>query len=267
MAGVRGEHLTPGEFRRSQNRIGGYGVGLADATYVPPPVAEMQEALAALETYLHADPTYPPLLQLGMIHYQFEAIHPFLDGNGRIGRLLVTLLLVHWNLLPLPLLYLSAYFEQHRQSYYDGLLAVSTRGDWNHWLRFFLAGITDQAHDAVSRARELQDLAVEWQATLQQQSATALMVHIINLLSERPVLTAQDVMSRYNVSHQTAMRALQRLEAAGILHKTDERRRGQQFMAHCLRSCKLGPRDHIKQGQLVVACDDRDHRKRDQRDH
>ena len=232
MTGVRGEHLTPGEFRRSQNWIGGFGVGLVDAAYVPPPVEEMQQALAALETYLHSDLTYPPLLQLGMIHYQFEAIHPFLDGNGRIGRLLITLLLVHWNLLPLPLLYLSAYFERNRQAYYNGLLAVSTRGDWNRWLRFFLAGVTDQAYDAVARAKELQDLAVEWQAALQRQGATALMFHVTSLLLERPIVTAQDVMARYAVSHQTAMRAIQRLEAAGVLQKVDERRRGQQFMAN-----------------------------------
>lgn len=232
MTGVRGEHLTPGEFRRSQNWIGGFGVGLMDAAYVPPPVEEMQGALAALETYLHADLAYPPLLQLGMIHYQFEAIHPFLDGNGRIGRLLITLLLVHWNLLPLPLLYLSAYFERNRQSYYDGLLAVSTRGDWSRWLRFFLAGVTDQAYDAVARARELQDLAIEWQAALQKQGATALMFHVTSLLLERPIVTAQDVMARYAVSHQTAMRAIQRLEAVGVLQKVDGRRRSQQFMAN-----------------------------------
>ena len=139
---------------------------------------------------------------------------------------------MHWNLLPLPLLYLSAYFERNRQSYYDGLLAVSTRGDWSRWLRFFLAGVTDQAYDAVARAKELQDLAVEWQAALQRQGATALMFHVTSLLLEHPIVTAQDVMVRYAVSHQTAMRAIQRLEAAGVLQKVDERRRSQQFMAN-----------------------------------
>lgn len=231
MAGVRGEHLTPGEFRRSQNWIGGLGVGLQDAVYVPPPMAEMQQALADLESYLHSDLAYPPLLQLGMIHYQFEAIHPFLDGNGRIGRLLITLLLVHWNLLPLPLLYLSAYFERNRQQYYDGLLAVSTRADWNGWLRFFLAGVTDQALDAVARAKELQDLLATWQTELQKLGGTAPMFALVNLLLEHPIVTAQDVMARCTVSHQTAMRAIQRLEAMGILHRVDERRRSQQFMA------------------------------------
>jgi Fic family protein len=231
MAGERGAHLTPGEFRRTQNWIGGLGVGLQDAAYVPPPVEEMKQALADLESYLHSDLAYPPLLQLGMIHYQFEAIHPFLDGNGRVGRLLITLLLVHWDLLPLPLLYLSAYFERNRQQYYDGLLAVSTSGDWNGWLRYFLSGVTEQAQDAVARARELQDLMAEWQAVLRRQDATTVMFHVTRLLLERPIVTAQDVMDRCAVSHQTAMRALQRLEALGIVQRMDERLRNQQFMA------------------------------------
>ena len=122
MAGVRGEHQTPGEFRRSQNWIGPPGCTLNSATFVPPPVAEMKQALGIFEKYLHADPSLPSLIRLGLIHYQFEAIHPFLDGNGRVGRLLITLLLCAWGLLPQPLLYLSAYFEAHRQAYYDYLL-------------------------------------------------------------------------------------------------------------------------------------------------
>lgn len=231
MAGVRGDHLTPGEFRRTQNWIGAHGIGLKDAAYVPPPVEEMKEALSALELYLHADDPYPPLLRLGMIHYQFEAIHPFLDGNGRIGRLLITLLLVHWNLLPLPLLYLSVYFERHRQQYYDGLMAVSTRGDWHTWLHFFLTGVADQAMDAVLRAKELQDVTLHWQAQLQQQGVTALVHHVANLLLERPILSAQEVCEQFHVSHQTAMRAIQRLVDTGILQKVDDRQRNQRFLA------------------------------------
>ncbi|MCB0110043.1 MAG: Fic family protein, partial [Caldilineaceae bacterium] len=162
MNGVRGDHLTPGEFRRSQNWIGGYGVGLQDAAYMPPPVDEMKDSLSDFERYLSAVDDYPPLIRLGLVHYQFEAIHPFLDGNGRIGRLLITLLLVHWDLLPLPLLYLSAYFEEHRQHYYDGLMNVSTQGNWHGWLTFFLTGVTEQAKDAIQRAKGLQDLAALW---------------------------------------------------------------------------------------------------------
>ena len=157
MEGVRGEHQTPGEFRRSQNWIGPPGCTLTDARFVPPPVPEMQESLHALETFLHASPTLPPLMRLGLIHYQFEAIHPFLDGNGRVGRLLITLLLCAWDLLSEPLLYLSAYFDAHRQDYYDLLLRVSQHGAWEDWLTFFLRGIATQAQDSVARAGRLQE--------------------------------------------------------------------------------------------------------------
>ena len=230
--GARGEHLTPGEFRRTQNWIGGYGVGLQDAAYVPPPVHEMNDALGDFERYLHVEDGYPPLIRLGLIHYQFEAIHPFLDGNGRIGRLLITLLLVHWDLLPLPLLYLSAYFEEHRQHYYDGLLNVSTQGNWHGWLTFFLIGITEQANDAIRRAKELQDLTMQWQAQLQDANATVLMHHVVGHLAEHPILSAKDVADTFDVTHQTAIRTLQKLVDLDVLKKLDERQRHQRFVAY-----------------------------------
>jgi Fic family protein len=168
MEGVRGGRATPGEFRRSQNWIGPPGCTLNEADYVPPPVAEMHEALDALEKYLHAQGDYPPLVRLAFIHYQFEAIHPFLDGNGRMGRLLLSLLLVNWDLLPLPLLYLSAYFERYRSGYYDLLMAVSQRGDWREWALFFLRGVAEQARDAITRIKGLQDLQIAWRERLTQ---------------------------------------------------------------------------------------------------
>ena len=130
MQGVRGEQATPGEFRRSQNWIGPPGCTLNDATFVPPPPTELMDSLSAFESYLHGADSLPPLVRLALIHYQFEAIHPFIDGNGRIGRLLITLLLVHWESLPLPLLYLSAYFERRRDEYYRLQLEVSASGSW-----------------------------------------------------------------------------------------------------------------------------------------
>ena len=137
MADVRGKHLTPGEFRRSQNWIGPAGSTLENAPYVPPPVDEMLQALDQLEKFIHAPSDLPPLVRTGLVHYQFEAIHPFLDGNGRVGRLLVILLLCEWGLLPQPLLYLSAYFDANRQEYYDRLLqSQSARG--LGWLAQFL---------------------------------------------------------------------------------------------------------------------------------
>ena len=130
MKGVRGNHLMPGEFRRTPNWIGPAGCTLMDATYVPPPVPAMHAALDRFEKYLHQKPTLPPLVRLALVHYQFEAIHPFVDGNGRVGRLLIPLLLCHERLLPQPLLYLSAYFERHRTEYYRHLLTVSQTGSW-----------------------------------------------------------------------------------------------------------------------------------------
>ena len=173
MDDVRGGQATPGHFRRSQNWIGRPGCTLNEAEYVPPPVAEMHEALNALESYLHEPDTYPPLIRLALIHYQFEAIHPFLDGNGRIGRLLLTLLLVHWGLLSLPVLYLSAYFERNRQAYYDGLLAVTKDGAWRAWVLYFLRGVREQSNEAISKAKQLQALQIDWRQRLSDGQSVA----------------------------------------------------------------------------------------------
>lgn len=234
MTGVRGEHLTPGEFRRSPNWIGPPGSRLTDAPYVPPPVAEMTEALSALENYLHDDTTHPPLIRVALIHYQFEAIHPFLDGNGRIGRLLIILLLVHWGILPLPLLYLSAYFERYRQDYYDLLLAVSERSAWPDWLRFFLTGIVEQSKDAIVRAKQLQDLGKEWHGRIQRARGTGTMHSVVDLLLEQPILSAVDLVNRFGITHQTAMNTLRRLEELGFLEEYTGRQRSQQFLASAI---------------------------------
>ena len=231
MAGVRGEQATPGEFRRSQNWIGPPGCTLNDATYVPPPVDEMQTALFALESYLYEDTVYPPLVRLGLIHYQFEAIHPFLDGNGRIGRLLMVLLMIDWELLPLPLLYLSAFFHRHRDTYYELLLTVSERGSWHEWILFFLRGVTEQADDAIGQAHRLQDLAQSWQDRLQVNRATGLMHNVTSLLSERPILAPNDIVETFDVTHRTAMTTLRKLEALSILTEMTGKQRGRQYAA------------------------------------
>jgi len=231
MAGVRGEHATPGEFRRSQNWIGPPGCTLNSATFVPPPVAEMRQALGAFEKFLHADSPLPSLVRLGLIHYQFEAIHPFLDGNGRVGRLLITLLLCAWGLLPQPLLYLSAYFEAHRQEYYDHLLGVSRYGAWEAWLRFFLRGVAEQSRDAVIRAGRLQVLREQYHRRFQTMRAAARLLQVVDLLFIRPILGIPQVAEALGVSHQSASRYVETLEAEGVLREITGQVRNRVYRA------------------------------------
>ncbi|MBI1928455.1 Fic family protein [Candidatus Poribacteria bacterium] len=234
MEGVRGGHANPGEFRRTQNWIGPPGCTLNDATFVPPPVPEMQHVLDAFEKYLHVENSYPPLIRLALIHYQFEAIHPFLDGNGRIGRLLLPLLMVHWNLLPLPLLYLSAFFENHQQAYYDGLFAVSVDGAWRDFLFFFLRGVREKAQDAIFRAKRLQDLQSEWRLKLQQARMSGLMLGMVDALFVTPLISAGEVKERFGVSHPAAMTALRRLEEMQILEEITGKTRKRVYLAKAI---------------------------------
>src|SRR5438132_122119 len=166
MKGVRGDKATPGEFRRSQNWIGPEGSTPANAAYVPPPVSEMHACLDAWEKFVHRRDEVPDLIQCALVHEQFEAIHPFLDGNGRVGRLLITLFLIERGRLSQPLLYISAYIEEHRREYYDVLQAVRADGDWIGWLRFFLAGIEAISKEAVQQAGKLMSLREQWRERL-----------------------------------------------------------------------------------------------------
>jgi len=241
MTGVRGEQRTPGEFRRSQNWIGPPGCTLNEATFVPPTVPEMHKALDALDKFLHAPPSLPPLVRLGLIHYQFEAIHPFLDGNGRIGRLLISLLLCAWDLLPEPLLYLSAYFEAHRQDYYDHLLAVSQRGAWEAWLRFFLRGVAEQSCDAVLRAGRLQDLREQYRQRFQSMRAAARLLQVIDLLFARPVVSIPQVAEALDVSHQSATRYVETLEVEDVLREITGQARNRVYRADAVLEAIEGP--------------------------
>ena len=228
MAGVRGRHLTPGEFRRSQNWIGQAGSTLADASYVPPPVAEMEAALSDLERYLHAPSPLPPLVRLALIHYQFEAIHPFLDGNGRIGRLLVSLLLCVDGLLQEPLLYLSAYLERHRDEYYRLLTEVSRSGAWEEWIAFFLRGVAEQARDAADRAAQLVRLWHDFRAAV---VSSAVLLRLIDELFEHPAMTVPQAARRLGVTHRGAQLNIDKLLAAGIVREVTGRRRNRIYMA------------------------------------
>jgi len=219
MEGVRGEHRTPGEFRRSQNWIGPPGAMLNDAIFVPPPVTEMLEGMDHLEQFLHSPTKLPPLVRLGLVHYYFESIHPFLDGNGRVGRLLIPLLLCAWEMLPTPVLYLSAYFEQYRDDYYDLLLAVSQKGRWEAWLTFFLTGVFTQSRDAIARIRRLQELRESYRKLVQSARASARLVQAVDLLFARPILTIRQVEAELGVDFPAACRYIDRLQEVGILRE------------------------------------------------
>jgi Fic family protein len=231
MNGVRGGRATPGAFRAIQNYIAPPGAAFVQARYVPPPPLQMHDALLALEHYTQAPHDFPPLVRLALIHYQFEAIHPFVDGNGRTGRLLISLLLGQWNLLPLPLLYLSAYFERQRSAYYDLLLAVSERGAWTDWVRFFLAGVSEQARDAIRRARKLQDLREGWHQLLYEERAPGSMHQLVDLLSRIPVITAPQAAEHLHLSRPTVRASLERLMALRILRGGPRTAYGQVYLA------------------------------------
>jgi Fic family protein len=219
LQGVRGRDRNPGEFRTTQNWIGPKDCLLNDATFVPPPIAEMADALGAFELYLHEpEADLPPLVRLALIHCQFEMIHPFLDGNGRIGRLLISLLLVHWKLLPLPLLYLSAFFEQDRDLYYDRLLATSRDGAWRDWVLYFLGGVAVQARDATERAKRLQDLQQRWRGEVTQARSSALLLILVDSLFRSPVLTIPHAARLMGVTYPAAKANVEKLLAVGILH-------------------------------------------------
>lgn len=231
LEGVRGEQWTPGEFRRSQNWIGPPNSTLESAVFIPPPVAEMNDALAALERFIHEDSSLPPLTRLALIHYQFEAIHPFLDGNGRVGRLLISLLLQAWGLLPQPLLYLSAYFEARRQSYYDRLLAVSQRGAWSDWLLFFLEGVRVQAGESAARVRRLQALRQEYRSAFQHARAAARLLQVIDWLFEQPLFSIPRLAAFLQVNYPTAQRYVRQLEAQGIVQEMTGQARNRFYQA------------------------------------
>ena len=215
LRGVRGQERLPGEVRRSPNWIGSPDNRPETAIFVPPPVDEMHRALTDWERFIHEDVPIPPLVKCALLHYQFETIHPFLDGNGRLGRLLIVFYMVEQDLLPDPLLYISAYFEAHRSDYYDRLQAVRERGEVEEWTQFFLRAVAVQAGDAIRRAERLADLREQYrQAAARTRSRAG---EVVDLVFENPVLTTNFVAHRLDVTPQGALNLIRRLEDGGIL--------------------------------------------------
>ncbi len=229
MHGVRGEHATPGEFRRTQNWIGPPGCTLSTAKYVPPDPDHLMDCLSALELYLH-DKDLPPLIHSALCHYQFEAIHPFLDGNGRVGRLLIILLLVERGVVNPPLLYLSAFFEATRDEYYRRLYNVSAHGEWNEWISYYLNGVSVQAADVLSRTERINKYLGEW-LSITAGMASALPQKIVKHLSVNPFITANGVSEEFEVAFATAMRAIKKLESLSIIKEITQAKRERVYCA------------------------------------
>lgn len=230
MQQVRGgkSALTPGEFRTSQNWIG--GSNLQNARYVPPPVEEMKDALGKLEAYMHHDDTLPVLVKCALIHYQFETIHPFNDGNGRLGRLLITFFLVWRNVLDEPMLYLSAYLKTHQQEYYDRLTQVRVDGNFEAWVRFFLEGVVTVSEQVINTTRRQQRLEREDTDRLIQSPAGLNGLLLMRLLMRQPVVRVKDVQRALSISYNNANAVIARAGELGILEQTSSVRRNRKFM-------------------------------------
>ena len=228
MRGVRGADRLPGEIRRSQNWIGGSRPG--NALFVPPPPEIVPEALAALERWLHEDDSLPPLVRIGLAHVQFETIHPFLDGNGRIGRLLIALLVEHWDLLEQPLLYLSLAFRREQQEYYARLTAVRSDGDWEGWIGFFLACVREAAEDGVRVARALHALVGrDRRRIIDSGKATVAAVQLLELLPCNPIVSVPRASGLLGLTAPPTRKAIELLEDLGVLAEITGKRRDRAY--------------------------------------
>lgn len=231
MSGVRGEHATPGLMRTTQNWIGKPGCNLTDATYVPPPVSEMKECLSELEKYIHSNAKEAPLIQSALIHYQFEAIHPYIDGNGRIGRILIILLLIEKGALSQPLLYLSDFFERYRETYYELLLNVSQKGEWNSWLTFFLQGICQQSEDALMTIQKLLALKEEYKEIVIGKRVPATVNLLIEHLFGTPIISISELVKIWESTFPNVQRGVDYLVERGKLREMTGQRRNRLFVA------------------------------------
>ncbi len=231
LTGVRGSALTPGELRRSQNWVGSAGCTLAEAAFIPPPPENVPQALGDLEKFLHKDDDMPLLIKIGLAHAQFETIHPFLDGNGRIGRLMITFLLCERGVLQKPVLYLSYYFKRHRQAYYDHLQAVRDAGDWEGWLAFFLRGVAEVSSQATETARRILELREKHRALIAEHLGRAAGNghRTLEHLYKRPIISVKEVRSVTGTSNPAANQLVQKLVEQGIVNEITGQRRNRRF--------------------------------------
>lgn len=229
MKGVRGDSAAPGDFRRIQNWIGPPGATVATARFVPPPPHEVPSCLDAWEKYMHQR-DMPPVLQAALLHYQFEAIHPFIDGNGRVGRLMIILFLIEREVLPSPLLYLSAFFEASRSDYYDLLTSVSERDEWHAWIHYFLQGLCNQAKDALGRVEKINALRDQWRRRLASRQTTKVM-KLLDRITGNPFITVVGAAKDLSIAFTTAQRTIDVLVEQRILQPRDDAKRGRVYVA------------------------------------
>ena len=229
MTGVRGANKTPGEFRVSQNWIGRPGANLNTAEFVPPPHEMINELMSNLENFVHNEDKIPPLIKAALIHAQFETIHPFLDGNGRLGRLLITYLLCYWHVLDRPLLYLSYYFKAYRSEYYTRLMDIRTKGDWETWVKFFLKAVTESAEMANIAAIEIHRLHIRDRQKLQQAKPTAYTLQVFNEFCHDPILTSSVLLDRHKSTKPKIQRALDHLVKLGLVREISGKRRNRRY--------------------------------------
>ncbi len=229
LEGVRGAEKEPGEFRRSQNWVGPRGMSLTEAMYVPPAIDDMKRALGDLEDFLHDRRLLPPLIKCGLVHSQFETIHPFLDGNGRMGRLLITFLLCQQGILERPLLYLSYFFKQNRIEYYDRLQAVRDRGDWEGWMKFFLRGVIEVSSQSAITVRDILTLRATHTELLQTKLRSANSLRLLDHLYDRPVTSVADVAEHLGVTFNGANALVGKFCDLGLLRETTGGARRRRF--------------------------------------
>ena len=244
LRGVRGGRSMPGELRRTQNWIGPSGGTLRDAVFVPPPFEDVPRALGDLETFLHRNDNVPPLIRIGLAHAQFETIHPFLDGNGRIGRLLIAFFLCERGILAKPVLYISHYFKRYRAEYYERLQAVRDAGDWEGWLAFFLRGVAEVGDQATATARRVLDLREAHRAAVTARFGRAAGNghRVLEALYRQPVVSVADVRAIADLSYPAANNLVARLVSAGILEELSGRKRNRAFLyADYIRVFADGP--------------------------
>jgi Fic family protein len=229
MHGVRGAGKTPGEFRRSQNWIGRPGATLMTAEFVPPPPEEVDRLMSELEKFIHHVDRMPPLIKVALIHAQFETVHPFLDGNGRLGRLLITFLLVHWQVLDKPLLYISYYFKAHRTEYYARLIDIRLRGDWEAWIKFFLRAVHESAEMGTQSATEIHKLMTADRARVQAEDMSPTTVQVYDQFCREPILSNSILVTSLKSSKPTVQRALEYLQKLEIIKEVSGKQRRRRY--------------------------------------